>query len=279
MSAAAAAAAAAGGTRRLAGRVAVVTGGAKGIGYGCARSLCKEGAKVMLADVDLAVAQRSAAELEAAGHAAAAVKCDVRSKADCEAAVSAAVSQWGRLDIMVANAGIVKAVDFLEMSEQDFDDVVAVNLKGVFLSCQAAARQMVAQRRADPSWPGGAIVTMSSVNAVMAIPTIAGYNASKGGVNGLTRCMALALAPHGIRVNGVGPGSIATDVLASVATDAAARNRILSRTPMGRIGEADEIGDVVAFLASDAASYMSGQVLYVDGGRLALNYTVPVPEQ
>ncbi|KAG2450330.1 hypothetical protein HYH02_004835 [Chlamydomonas schloesseri] len=259
---------------RLAGKVAVVTGGARGIGLGCARSLCKEGAKVVLADVDLAVAQRSAGELAAAGHAAAAVKCDVRIKADCEAAVKAAVTQWGKLDIMVANAGIVKAAPFLDMSEQDFDDVVAVNLKGVFLTCQAAARQMVAQKAADPAWGGGAIVTMSSVNAVMAIPSIAGYNASKGGVNGLMRCMSLALAPHGIRVNGVGPGSIATDVLASVATDEAARNRILSRTPLGRIGEPDEIGEVVAFLASDSSSYMTGQVLYVDGGRLALNYTV-----
>ncbi|GLC73142.1 hypothetical protein PLESTF_001336600 [Pleodorina starrii] len=264
--------------QRLLGKVAVVTGGAKGIGYGCARSLAREGAKVVLADVDLPTAQRSAHELVAAGHAAHAVKCDVRLKTDCEAAVASAVAQWGKLDIMVANAGIVKAAPFLDMTEQDFDDVVAVNLKGVFLSCQAAARQMVSQRQADPSWSGGAIVTMSSVNAVMAIPTIAGYNASKGGVNGLTRCMALALAPHGIRVNGVGPGSIATDVLASVATDAAARDRILSRTPLGRIGQPEEIGDVVAFLASEASSYMSGQVLYVDGGRLALNYTVPVPD-
>ncbi|GLI65626.1 hypothetical protein VaNZ11_009196 [Volvox africanus] len=265
-------------SQRLAGKVAVVTGGAKGIGYGCARSLCREGAKVVLADVDLTAAQRSAQDLVTAGHSAHAVKCDVRHKADCESAVAAAVEKWGKLDIMVANAGIVKAAPFLDMTEQDFDDVVGVNLKGVFLSCQAAARQMVTQREANPAWSGGAIVTMSSVNAVMAIPTIAGYNASKGGVNGLTRSMALALAPHGIRVNSVGPGSIATDVLASVAADAAARNRILSRTPMGRIGEPDEIGEVVAFLSSEAASYMTGQVLYVDGGRLALNYTVPVPE-
>ncbi|EFJ44673.1 hypothetical protein VOLCADRAFT_106332 [Volvox carteri f. nagariensis] len=290
--------------KRLQGKVAVVTGGAKGIGYGCARSLCKEGAKVVLADVDLTAAQRSAQDLVTAGHAAHAVKCDVRLKADCEAAVAAAVATWGKLDIMVANAGIVKAAPFLDMTEQaksclyrghaDFDDVVGVNLKGVFLSCQAAARQMVSQREADPSWAGGAIITMSSVNAVMdsvsyfsiladgmfyqAIPTIAGYNASKGGVNGLTRSMALALAPHGIRVNGVGPGSIATDVLASVASDASAHRRILSRTPMGRIGEPDEVGEVVAFLASEASSYMTGQVLYVDGGRLALNYTVVVPD-
>ncbi|PNH07927.1 Glucose 1-dehydrogenase [Tetrabaena socialis] len=264
-------------SQRLLGKVAVVTGGARGIGYGCARSLCRE-AQVLLADYDLGAAQRSAAELTTAGHSAAAVKCDVRLKADCDAAVAAAVAEWGKLDIMVANAGIVKAAPFLDMSEEDFDDVVAVNLKGVFLSCQAAARQMVAHRQSDPAWSGGAIVTMSSVNAVMAIPSIAGYNASKGGVNGLTRCMALALAPHGIRVNSVGPGSINTDVLAAVASDPAARGRILSRTPLGRIGEADEVGAVVAFLASEAASYMSGQVVYVDGGRLALNYTVPVPQ-
>mmetsp|Transcript_25380 Transcript_25380/g.55144 ORF Transcript_25380/g.55144 Transcript_25380/m.55144 type:complete len:269 (-) Transcript_25380:368-1174(-) len=263
-------------TTRLSGKVALVTGAAKGIGYACARRLAHDGAKVVLADVDLARAQESAAQLTHQGFEAVAVKCDVKVKSDVVAMVKATVEKFGSLDIAVANAGIVRASSFLDMSEQDFDDVIAVNLKGVFLTCQAAARQMVKQVEGGDK-KGKAIITMSSVNAVMAIPTIAGYNASKGGVNNLTRCMSLALADKGIRVNGVGPGSIATDVLAAVATDEAARTKILSRTPMGRIGEPDEIASIAAFLASDDASYMTGQILYADGGRMALNYTVPVP--
>lgn len=124
---------------------------------------------------------------------------------------------------------------------------------------------------------GGAIVTMSSVNGAMAIPTIAGYNASKGGVTNLTRCMALALAPHNIRVNAVGPGSIHTDVLQSVMDNEEKKRSILSRTPLLRIGEPSEVASVVAFLASDDASYVTGEIVYVDGGRMAMNYTVPVP--
>ena len=135
---------------------------------------------------------------------------------------------------------------------------------------------MVLQNEAEPG-RGGSIVTMSSVNAEMAIPNIVGYNAAKGGVNNLTRCMALALAPHSIRVNAVGPGSIMTDVLKKVMTDQEAKAKILSRTPLGRIGEPDEVAEVCAFLACSASSYVSGEVIYCDGARRALNYTVPVP--
>jgi len=184
------------------------------------------------------------------------------------------VQQFGGVDILVSNAGIVRGADFLDMTEEDFDDVISVNLKGVFLCGQLAARQMVEQNKVTPG-RGGCIINMSSVNAVMAIPTIAGYNSSKGGVNNLTRCMALSLAPHNIRVNGIGPGSIMTDVLSAVASDKSAMNRVLARTPLGRVGDPMEIGQIAAFLASDAASYITGQILYADGGRMALNYTVP----
>lgn len=257
----------------LANKVALVTGGAKGIGYACAQALGRAGAKVLLADVDAAGLAKAEQELQGEGISASSAVCDVGDKAQVEAAVAAAVSTFGSLDVAVCNAGIVRAADFLEMSEGDFDAVIRVNLKGVFLTGQAAARQMVAQGR------GGSIVTMSSVNGITAIPSIAGYNASKGGVNNLTRCMALSLAPHKIRVNAVGPGSIRTDVLASVVSDKAAMNRVMSRTPMLRVAEPIEVGNVVKFLASDDASYMTGQVVYVDGGRLAMNYTVAVPEQ
>jgi NAD(P)-dependent dehydrogenase (short-subunit alcohol dehydrogenase family) len=147
--------------------------------------------------------------------------------------------------------------------------VLDVNLKGAFLVGQAVARALVAAGRP------GSIVNMSSVNAVMAIPSIASYNASKGGINQLTRAMALALAGHGIRVNAVAPGTIATELAKNaVLTSDAARARIMSRTPLARLGEPGEIADVTAFLLSSAASYMTGEIVYVDGGRLALNYTV-----
>ena len=194
-------------------------------------------------------------------------------KTQVDAAVDAAVEIFGSLDVAVACAGIVRSGDFLELSEADWDDVIRVNLKGVFLTGQAAARKMVAQGR------GGSVVNISSVNAITAIPTIASYNASKGGINNLTRCMALSLAQHNIRVNAVAPGSINTEIFKQVAHNKEVMKGVLSRTPMLRAGQPIEIGNVVKFLASEDASYMTGQILYVDGGRLALNYTVPVPEE
>jgi NAD(P)-dependent dehydrogenase (short-subunit alcohol dehydrogenase family) len=169
----------------------------------------------------------------------------------------------------VNNAGIFKAADFLDITEADWDAVIGVNLKGSFLVGQAVARHMATHG-------GGAIVNMSSVNGVMAIPSIASYNASKGGVDQLTRVMALALADHGIRVNAVAPGTIATELAAkAVLGSEEAKARILGRTPMRRLGEPSEVADVVAFLLSEASSYMTGEIVYVDGGRRALNYTVP----
>ena len=171
---------------------------------------------------------------------------------------------------MVNNAGIFKAADFLEIAEADWDAVIAVNLKGAFLVGQAVARVLAQAGR-------GAIVNMSSVNGRLAIPSIASYNASKGAVDQLTRVMALALADRGIRVNAVAPGTIATELAAkAVLTSEEAKARIMSRTPMKRLGEPGEIADAVAYLASDAASYITGEIVVVDGGRMTLNYTVPV---
>ena len=176
----------------------------------------------------------------------------------------------GRIDVLVNNAGILKGADFLDVTEADFDAVLRVNLKGAFLMGQAAARELARQGR-------GSIVIMSSVNGVLAIPNIASYNVSKGGINQLTRVMALSLADKGVRVNAVAPGTIATELAAkAVLTSDEARARILSRTPMKRLGEPSEIADTVAYLASDAASYITGEVVVVDGGRMTLNYTVPV---
>jgi NAD(P)-dependent dehydrogenase (short-subunit alcohol dehydrogenase family) len=262
---------------RVKDQVVVITGAAAGIGYGCARRFAAEGAKVVLADIDETKGQEAAESLRGDGAEAVFVACDVGDKAQVEGLVGEAVKAFGRLDCMVANAGIVKGADFLDFSEADFDAVIRVNLKGVFLCGQAAARQMVAQ---GPRGDGtcGSIVNMSSINAVVAIPTITPYCMAKGGVNQLTKVMSLALADKGIRVNAVGPGSINTEMVRAVNDDPAAWARLMSRTPMGRLGEPEEMGSVAVFLASSDASYVTGQTIYADGGRLGLNYTVPVKD-
>src|SRR5207302_11450515 len=174
------------------------------------------------------------------------------SAGDAERLVAETIAALGSLDIMVNNAGIVHAADFLDLAEADFDRVLRVNLKGAFLTGQAAARRMVAQVKAGK--PPGSIINMSSINAVVAIANQVPYCVSKGGLAQLTKVMALSLARYGIRVNAIGPGSIMTDILKSVATDKEAKRRLLARTPLGRIGEPDEIAAIAVFLGSDDAS-------------------------
>ena len=253
----------------LAGRAVVITGGAQGIGAACARTLVADGAAVALWDMADGRGQSLAAALTDDGGRAIYQHCDVSKKTEVDAALAATLAAFGTIDGLVNNAGIFKAAAFLDISEADWDAVINVNLKGSFLVGQAVARVMAVAGR-------GAIVNMSSVNGTLAIPTIASYNASKGGINQLTRVMALALADQGVRVNAVAPGTIATELaLNAVLTSDEARARIMSRTPMRRLGEPREIADVVAFLLSDASSYMTGEIVVVDGGRMTLNYVVP----
>lgn len=258
----------------LGGRVVVVTGGSQGIGEACARRLVADGAAVALWDVADAAGTALSAELGAAGGRALYCHCNVASKADVDAALAATLQAFGTVDGLVNNAGIFKAAAFVDITEADWDAVMAVNLKGSFLVGQAVARVMLAN---DEGRGRGAIVNMSSVNGTLAIPSIASYNASKGAINQLTRVMALSFADRGVRVNAVAPGTIATELaLNAVLTSAEAEARIMSRTPMKRLGEPREIADVVAFLLSDASSYMTGEIVVVDGGRMTLNYVVPV---
>ena len=255
---------------RFSGKVAVITGAARGIGRACAERFLSEGAQVVIGDIDAARLAETAGTLGGPDRILA-VPTDVSQKPEVDALIAAAVASFGRVDIMVNNAGIAIVRDYLDISPEEFDHVLGVNLKGAFLGTQAAARQMIAQGQ------GGVIVNMSSINSGLANPNLATYAISKGGMNQVTSTAAVSFAPHGIRVCGVGPGTIATEMIEVAFTKrAGGSDTILSRTPLGRLGRPEEIASVVAFLASDDASYFTGETIYPDGGRRVLNYTVPV---
>ena len=247
---------------RLAGKRAIVTGAARGIGKAIARAFAAEGAELLLADIDAGALAATAEELGAE-----AFTCDVARKAEIERLIARAQERWGALDVLVNNAGITHAASLDALTEEDFDRVFAINLKSALWATQGAARLM---------GEGAAVVNMSSVNAVLAIPDQIPYAVSKGAMKQLTNVTALALAPRGIRVNAIGPGSILTEMLRGIMSDRAAEDRILSRTPLGRCGEPEEVAAIAVFLASSESSYVTGQTIYPDGGRLGLNYTVPV---
>ena len=247
--------------RRLEGRTAIVTGAARGIGYATAERLAAEGARVLLADLDADV-ERAAGRLGQPW-----VTADVARKAGVEAMFAEADRMLGSLDILVNNAGVMsRAAPLVELDEAEFDRVMTINVTSTLLATQAAARRMTPRRT-------GAIVNMSSVTAVIAGGEQIPYTVSKAAIKQLTANTALALAPYGIRVNAVGPGVIETQMAAAVTgAGGEALGRVLSRTPLGRLGRPDEIAAVVAFLASDDASYITGQTLFADGGRLVLAY-------
>ncbi|MEM8978681.1 MAG: SDR family oxidoreductase [Pseudomonadota bacterium] len=243
--------------------LALVTGGAQGIGYACAEALMEDGFDVILADIQTDGVAKAAQALGAR----AGLVCDMGDPAAVNALFDQISAEFGPLSALVNNAGVAMPGDFLDYDLSTFDRVMDINLRGVFVATQRAARDMVAAKIE------GAIVNMSSINAQVAIPAIPAYCASKGGVMQLTKVAALALAKHNIRVNAVGPGSIDTEMMAGVNANPEAFKVAMSRTPLGRPGTAREIGDVVAFLCSKKASYVTGETIYIDGGRLGLNYT------
>ena len=253
-------------------KVTIITGGAQGIGLACGQRFAGDGAKVVLADINIDKGEAAAESIRSNGGDAIFVGCDVGDKSQVVSLVEKAVEHYGRLDVMISNAAILHIADILDLEEEDYDRVLRINLKGFFLTGQAAARQMVAQGG------GGSIINMSSIQAIITLPNILTYSICKGGVKSMTISMALALADKGIRVNAIGPGSIATDMVKQLMVDDAARRKLLSRTPLGRLGEPSEVAAVAVFLASDESSYVTGETIYVDGGRLGLNYTVPVAD-
>jgi NAD(P)-dependent dehydrogenase (short-subunit alcohol dehydrogenase family) len=251
---------------RVAGKVAIVTGGASnpGLGRAIAISLAREGAHVVVTDVDVAGAEKTAADIRTSGGSAVALAQDVTSEARWREVIASAVSSYGRLDILVNNAGIAVLKPITELTLDDFNRQINVNLTSVFLGCKYALAQM---RESG----GGSIINISSVAGLVGIPTCAAYSASKGGVRLLTKCVALEGAPSNTRCNSVHPGFIWTNMQAAATAlpRAASPQPTAASVPLGRMGQPDDIANCVLYLASDEASYVTGAEFTVDAGMTA----------
>ncbi|MEW5964750.1 MAG: SDR family NAD(P)-dependent oxidoreductase [Pseudomonadota bacterium] len=260
----------------LADKVAIVTGAAQGIGRATALRMAAEGARVVVSDINDDDGATVVSAIRGMGREAVYRSADVGERLDVFNLVTAAREAFGRVDVVVNNAATVDDVPFLELGEDELERVLKTNLKGAFLLSQAAARQMVRQLEADPNSTPGAIVNVTSVNAWFGLADHVAYSVSKGGLMQLTKSMALALAPHGIRVNAVAPGSIETPMVEAVLKSTKLKAAALARTPLGRLGTVEEIANVVVWLASREASYLTGTTVWADGGRMSLNTVMPV---
>ncbi|MEN6459365.1 MAG: 3-oxoacyl-[acyl-carrier-protein] reductase [Thermoguttaceae bacterium] len=241
----------------LAGQVAIVTGAARGLGRCIAQTLAGAGAKIACVDVSAEVLADTVAAIRAAGGEAEPIACDVTDSARVADAVDETIKRWGKLDILVNNAGITRDNVIVRMKDDQWDAVIAVNLRGTFLFTRAAAKPMMKSRQ-------GRIVNVASVSGLMGNPGQANYSASKAGVIGLTRTVARELAGRNVNVNAVAPGFIATDMTAKLGEEVLTKVR--EEIPLGRLGAPQDIADAVLFLASPAASFITGHVLTVDGG-------------
>lgn len=253
----------------ISGHVAIVTGAARGLGRGIAESLAEAGARVAVVDIDSSGAEAAAGQLSAQGHAAIALAVDVSDRAAVEEMVTDVLRKWGEIDILVNNAGINDSTPALELTDETWQRVLGVNLTGVLLCSQTAGRHMVEREY-------GRIINISSVSAHFGAPNLAAYAATKSGVLGLTRVMAVEWGAHGITVNAICPGNVETEMLRSVFEQRASLRgetteevfaRIAGKTPAGRLGIPSDIGGMVTFLASPAAAYVTGQAINVCGGR------------
>jgi 3-oxoacyl-[acyl-carrier protein] reductase len=243
---------------RLEGKTALVTGGSRGIGRAIVQTLAREGAKVAFVYASNAASAESlVAELTGQGKTVVAYQCDVKNKEACDVVVAKVVEAWGKLDILVNNAGIIRDTLLAMMTPEQWQEVIDTNLTSVYNFCNAVTRTMMSARK-------GRIINMSSVAAEFGNKGQANYAASKGGIDGFTKCIATELASRGITVNAIAPGFIETDMTEAVRN--AAEAEIKKRIPVRRLGKPDDIAEAVLFLASDQASYITGQVLRVDGG-------------
>lgn len=252
----------------LAGRVAIVTGASRGIGGGVALAIAEAGADVAIVGREIATLREQAARIEALGRRCRPIELDVAETGRLAGMVDEVAAHFGRLDALVNMAGFAIRKPILETSEDDYDRLMNVNLKAVYFASQAAARAMIAQRQRDPDSPRGKILNIASLTSQIALPNIATYVASRSGVLGLTRAMALEWREH-VSVNALAPGYVKTRQTESLFEDPAWVERTLAKTPMSRFAEVDDVTGHAVLLLSSAADYTTGQIVYVDGGWLA----------
>lgn len=246
---------------KLKNKVAIVTGSGRGIGKSIALEFAKEGAKVVISDINLKDCLKVCEEIKKIGSDAIAVKCDVSKKTETVNLAKKTIQKFQKIDILVNNAGVVVMKPFIDMTEKDWDFVLDINLKGIFLCAQAVLKQMLKQK-------SGKIISVASIAGEVGFMNTSAYCASKAGIINLTRELALELSPQNINVNAIAPGVIATKMTENMLKDKKTKEILLASTPLGRVGQPEEIGKAAVFLASDDSNFITGHTLVVDGGWL-----------